>query len=47
MNEIYWITRLDSIQGASIGVLFISVVFTQALDKYLDKELKDEKEDKE
>ena len=42
MDEIYWITRLDSIQGASIGVLFI-----QALDKYLDKELKDEKEDKE
>ena len=125
MDEIYWITRLDNIQGAFIGVLVISVVFiciiltgnsdvygfeesmeialekhnkmlrvlacstiisitvllfvpnskdaliiyglggtmeylqsnktaqglpdkfTQALDKYLDKELKDEKEDKE
>ena len=47
MDEIYWITRLDNIQGAFIGVLVISVVFIQALDKYLDKELKDEKEDKE
>ena len=46
MDEIYWITRLDNIQGAFIGVLVISVVFICIILTGNSKELKDEKENK-